>query len=523
VDIVIKLKAVWDNPYLQEDVSLDMLAISPSGKQITLPCFYESGESGKASFWKARFTPQETGTYSCSFRLKAAKKASSTSDPVAFDVSPSGKRGFLHTHSAWTLRFDDGTLFRGIGENIAWESRKRDDSKFFPGLHERSDVYNYDLMLPTLARNGGNFFRTWICAWNLPIDYKREINNIRYTSSDDFYNPSAVARLDHLVELSESSGLYIMLTLGTGGYHIRDGGVVSSPDAFFAAPEARERYKNRLRYIVARWGYSTSIAMWEFFNEVDNVQHNGRQTPINGRDIVDWHEQMSVYLKQIDPYGHIVTTSISHRDIEGLNSISTIDINQKHIYNNTSIIPSEINRYVDAFDKPYIIGEFGYEWDWSKNFDNFANGMDVDFRRGLWYGLFSPTPVLPMSWWWEYFDVRRMTPYFRGVKEISDQMLAQGDSSFRPLRVEAGSVHAFGLKCGDVIYVYLFNPEHSTYLRDVVIHAEGNAKYNVRSYEPATMLYGDVTKTSVSTSVVTLNEIALGSEKEILYILKPAG
>jgi hypothetical protein len=520
-DIEIELIAQWQNPYLQEEVALNMLVTSPSGKKMILPCFYESGESGKISRWKARFAPQETGRYSYMFQLSERKSVYADSKPQTFESQPSGKPGFLHIKSDWALQFDNGMYFRGIGENICWESRDNDDSKFFRELHERADVYNYDYMLPDLARNGGNFFRTWMCAWNLPIDYKRRFNNSRYTASDDFYNPSAIARMERLIELADSLDLYIMLTLGTGGYHVREGGVVSSTDEFFVNPKAKERYKNRLRYIVARWGYSPSIAMWEFFNEVDNVQHNGRQTPIKSEDIVQWHDEMSAYIKQIDPYGHIVTTSISHRDIEGLNTVSGIDINQKHIYNKTSLIPSEINAYTTTFKKPYIIGEFGYEWDWSKNFDDFAYGMDIDFKRGLWYGLFSPTPVLPMSWWWEYFDARRMTPYFRGVREISDQMLAAGNGSFEPLSVEAANVHALGVRCGKIMFVYLFNPEHSTYLSDVIIHVDGNKKYHIQSYEPATMLYQDVTKVSASPSVITLNKIALGVEKEILYVLKP--
>lgn len=51
----------WKNPYLQEDIALDMFITSPSGKALTLPCYFESGESGKESVWKARFSPQETG------------------------------------------------------------------------------------------------------------------------------------------------------------------------------------------------------------------------------------------------------------------------------------------------------------------------------------------------------------------------------------------------------------------------------------------------------------------------------
>ena len=37
---------------------------------------------------------------------------------------------------------------------------------------------------------------------------------------------------------------------------------------FFTDVRAKADYKNRLRYLVARYGYSTSVFAWEFFNEV---------------------------------------------------------------------------------------------------------------------------------------------------------------------------------------------------------------------------------------------------------------
>lgn len=37
---------------------------------------------------------------------------------------------------------------------------------------------------------------------------------------------------------------------------------------FFTNAEAIADYKNRLRYLVARYAYSTSVFAWEFFNEV---------------------------------------------------------------------------------------------------------------------------------------------------------------------------------------------------------------------------------------------------------------
>src|SRR5690606_24826361 len=160
--------------------------------------------------------------------------------------------------------------------------------------------------------------------------------------------------------------------------------------------------------------------------EIDNVQFRNKEKPIPTASIVQWHDEMSEYIKKTDPYQHIVTTSISHRDLDGLNSIKNIDINQKHIYKSTASIPATVIEYEKNFGKPYVIGEFGYEWDWSINFDDIAEGKDSDFKRGLWYGLFSPTPVLPLSWWWEYFDNRGVDVYMVNVRKILDKMMRTG-------------------------------------------------------------------------------------------------
>lgn len=308
VEFDIKLKAKFDNPYMQEDIKLDMSLISPSGQKIFLPCYYDNGNSGDISVWKARFAPREVGEYRYSFELYKSGRKKSVSKEGCFFVNATNEPGFLRTKSDWVLSFDNGQVFRGVAENICWESRANDDSKYFKDLHELSSRYNYDYLLTNFSKNGGNFFRTWICSWNLPIDYKGNFNNNRYVCSDNYYNPSALARLDHLIELSESLDLYIMLVLGQGGYTLKDRGLVNNSEEFFSELKARAWYKNRLRYIVARWGYSTSIAMWEFFNEVDNVQYSNKQNPIDGKKIVSWHDEMSRYIKQIDPFGHIVTT-----------------------------------------------------------------------------------------------------------------------------------------------------------------------------------------------------------------------
>lgn len=513
-DFEIRLTARYDNAYLQEQVALDMLITAPSGEERLLPCYWVEGASGSESRWEARFTPQQAGRYTCRFRLTEQGRETSLSKPVRLDVQAEAvSRGILRLRDYWTLAYDDGTPFRGIAENICWESRANDDSRFFKALHEQHDKYNYDYMLPLFAGNGGNFVRVWMCGFNFPIDQHDHFNNLRYEPSEAYYNPSAIARLDHFVDLCERLDIHAMLCMGQGA--------VRADREFFTGEEQARRYMNRLRYIVARWGYSPAIGMWEFFNEIDNIQYRDANNPIPDADIVAWHARMSKYLKSIDPYEHPVTTSISHRDLEGLNAVSDIDINQKHIYRNTGIIPAEILRYENRFGKPYVIGEFGYEWDWSKNFDEFGEEMDRDFRRGLWYGIFSPTPLTPMSWWWEYFENRGMMTYFKGVRQISDRMLADGKGSFEQLTAVCQPAEAMCVRCGDAVYVYVYNNSaEELKSADLTVNLGCSGAYTVETFDPGTCTWQSGERLPTPGRFV-LGNVALAPYGERIYLFKP--
>ena len=178
-DFSIVLQGTWNNPYLQEEVTLDMVLTAPSGKTLTLPCFFVEGKSGAESRWAARFTPQEQGRYNYVFRYAEHGRPVSESPQGGFEAGKPAGHGILHPRDNWTLAFDDGTPFRGVAENICWESRDSDDSKFFSDLHEQADRYNYDVMLPQFAGAGGNFCRMWMCSWNFPIDRHDRFNNSR--------------------------------------------------------------------------------------------------------------------------------------------------------------------------------------------------------------------------------------------------------------------------------------------------------------------------------------------------------
>lgn len=247
------VSASYKNPFAANDIKLDMHLIAPSGKELFLPCYYVSGDT-VFSVWKARFAAQEAGTYTYSFQLIRGAHKTVSPDTASFTVLPSNKNGFLHTDGFWTLKFDSGKLFRGIGENVGWESRSFENPK-----------WTYDYLLSNLAHSGANFFRTWMCSWNLPIEWRKVSSTTRYENTTDYYNPGGIERMDRLADMADSLGLYFMLTLESGGslsnefwYDSDSSGKRQiNPAGFFTLNGARQKYKDKLRYIVARWGYST--------------------------------------------------------------------------------------------------------------------------------------------------------------------------------------------------------------------------------------------------------------------------
>ena len=506
----VALAGEWENPYLQEEAALDMVLTAPSGKELVLPCFYKSGDCA-ASVWEARFTPQEKGKYTYFFRYSEDGKVASESAPATFKSRRSRLQGILHVRDNWTLVYDNGKPFRGVGINLCWESRTEDDSKFFSDLHEQHDRFNFDAMLPDFAKNGGNFTRMWICDWNFPIDRQDGFNNHRYTETTEYMNESACARLDHVLGLCEDLDIKIMLCMGQGN--------VKPHREFFNCPCAKTRYRNYLRYIVARWGYSPAVGMWEFFNEIDNVQHNDPAGVIPAEEIVAWHDEMSTYLAGLDPFQHIRTTSISHRDLNGLNDLANLDINQKHIYNATHVVPETIDAYSAKHNKPYIVGEVGYEWDWSKNFDDFADGMEMDFRRALWYGLFSQTSLTPMTWWWEWFDEHKTIPYMKNARLVSDLMLKAGKGQFEKFQTTKNDkAEAYAVRCGKQTFVYVYNGNEEV-LDEISVEIGKNGKVKVSVLDPEAV---KIVKAGTMKAEGTLKfeELGLNKWEEKVFVIK---
>jgi len=145
---------------------------------------------------------------------------------------------------------------------------------------------------------------------------------------------------------------------------------------------------------VARWGHSTHIFAWELFNEADITQYPTFDA------VVDWHKEMSEYLKQVDPNRHLVTTSVSQKTTGArLWDIASIDFAQSHIYG-PDMAARALDQYLKMRDlkKPFFIAEYGRGTSLAEA-DQDRLGRDL--RDALWGTFMLPIAGSAMPWWWD--------------------------------------------------------------------------------------------------------------------------
>nr|MCU0874692.1 DUF5060 domain-containing protein [Pirellulaceae bacterium] len=195
-----------------------------------------------------------------------------------------------------------------------------------------------------------------------------------------FYNPTDCFILDQLVDAGERRGLYLQLCLITRDLYMNSLRDEQSGEYAQAIRDA----KNLLRYSVARWGYSTQVAAWEYFNEIDPRLPTDR-----------FYDELGAYLEQIDVYRHLRTTSTwapSPKDwkhprldiAETHHYIRPADKEQGHDEVAVVLQRTELLRE-HAPRRPIQLGEFGLAEDnWQRSAYMKQDAALVHFHNSLW-------------------------------------------------------------------------------------------------------------------------------------------
>lgn len=441
LEISFLLKALYDNPFDPQQIAVSGVFTDPQGKKWVVPGFWyqpyqrslknqvEQVEPIGPGSWRIRFTPGRPGIWRCQILVRD-KKDSLSKALGQFRVIPSQNPGFVRRsrRTPFFLSYENGKPFFLVGENLGWSGPR--------------GTYDYEEWLRKLSRAGANFARIWMSQWDLGIEWTPGQGKGLFGGPGRYALDNAW-RLDFILEEAQRRGIYLMFCLDTYGmlkadpgllgegawkhhpYYRKNGGPCEKPQEFFTSPEAKRLYRNRLRYLVARYGWATHLLAWEFWNEVNLV------SDYDPSKVLEWHREMSSYLKAIDPYRHLITTS--YANLEGDFSVwrlPTIDFAQGHHYgdgstpaDSTPILVEISYRMTERLKKPYLIGEFGIDWRASDvRYD--PKGVGVNFHNGLWAGLLGRAMGGGCIWWWDNYIhplnlYHQFTPLAKWVKLLS--------------------------------------------------------------------------------------------------------
>ncbi len=408
-ELTVTFTGPFSNPYDYDEILVRGIFTAPSGKKDTMEGFYMSNYSLNTSTgsltptgsngFRIRYAPVETGTYTYVVTVRN-HSGTAASTEMSFNATSSTRKGFVRKNESNYLHFDNGEQYIMIGQNLAWQQNNK--------------YLNFKNWTDKLASNNANFIRLWQCHWGLGIEWTgTPYNGLKsYSQVNSFYT-------DKLLEECEAKNIYMMLCINhhgmvsttvnpewsTSPYNAANGGPCSNTTQYFTNSTARALHKNRLRYIVARWGYSRNIMSWELFNEVDWTDNFSSSATVRSA-VRDWHIEMASFLKIIDPFKHLVTTSYAYSDEDpAVWNHSSIDFTQSHFYvgspNFETVLADGVRKDINRYSKPSYTGEFGVNTSQSSLSSLDPNGIHI--HNAVWATLFSGGMGAGSTWWWDTY------------------------------------------------------------------------------------------------------------------------
>lgn len=268
------------------------------------------------------------------------------------------------------------------------------------------------------------------------------------------YNQTDCALVDRLIEEAEKNGIYIHFCLFTRDHYRYPLSNPNSPEYLKAIKDAQKL----LRYAVARWGYSPSIAVWEYFNEMD---------PNAPTEL--FYYKLGEYLEQVDTFLHLRSTS-SWGPAPAVWQHPKLDIADLHWYLRPAWSPlwkDEVSAVIDrakflrkyATDKPAILGEIGLADDrWGKSEYMEQDKEGIHIHNILWASAFSGLSGAAMFWWWDTLDKLNTYHHYKPLSYfISDIPFNTAKLEAKTLVTSSTNIVAMSLASKNRVYCWLHN------------------------------------------------------------------
>jgi len=367
------------NPYDPDQNDVRVRFRSADGKTEERLAF-ANGNGG----WTAYFATKVPGNYRAEFWRNGAVVPMSASDVV---VEADMGRGFLRRNGRF-FRWDNGAGYFPIGFNVGWQN---------PSVAPMPEQFE------KMGKAGLNWARIWACAWDGKNPWISNVEDDKPEPGELW--PPALKRWDDLLDAADKNDIGYQMVLFHHGlfssrvnpnwpehpWNAKNGGFLKDAADFFTDAEAKRRSKMWLRYAVARYGHRPNLIAWELFNEVEWVDARYAD---RWPDIEKWHAEMATYVRELDPYDRLVTTS-SEMEREAL--WESMDFYQPHTYPQN--LRAKIGGTVFTSGKPGFYGEFGPP-------DNAAPEAPRQIRDGIFAGVFAGHAGAGQYWFWDEVDKR---------------------------------------------------------------------------------------------------------------------
>jgi len=396
------------NPYDPAENDVQVEFTDQDGPKEKRLAYYVGG-----GHFASTLVAHKPGTYQVRFFLNG-KLAAKAPRPVV--VQTPLKHGYLGIQGK-RFQWSDGTPYFPIGYDFGW--RGGPDPTVAAGIQR-------------MGRAGCNWSRIWTSHWDMknpfwPSDAAhplptRQLREEPLRIWDEITNAAEKSGVDFQFVLFHH-GPYSTTTDSNWGEHpwnTKNGGFLADPTDFFSDPEAKRRTKIWLRYAVARYAHSPSIMAWELFNEVQWVDAI-KKNPDRVNDVAKWHREMAKYIRSLDPYHHLVTSSSNESLDHGI--FNDMDYLQPHTY------PANVLGAIGGYRFKKKIGFFG-------EFGPPGGGDHAkQVRDGIYGGTLAGHAGAGQYWFWDQVQSRGLLPSFSAARKVIDESGLLLHTDGKPLNV----------------------------------------------------------------------------------------
>lgn len=476
------------NPFDPDEIRVEAHLVSPSGVKKVAPAFFYAAKHGEmeGDDWRVRFSPDEKGQWEGDL-VVIGPHGEKDSESFEFECTMPALPAPIRVCRQNPAYFEraDGEFFYPLGHNVCWGS-----------------VADYEAHFSKMHQNGENWSRIWIAPWNVDIEWSDRKPGFHGLGQ---YNLKNAEKLDQIMDLAERYAIELQLVLHehcriatqwnpewqNNPYNKALGGPCDLPPDFFTDPEALRLERNRIRYIIARWGYSSRVMAWELFNEVNLGDGFDQKTD------TAWHLAMAQYIKKTDPHGRMVTTSYAGEPNSEVFSLPEIDFTQLHVYDEAIVEKFiEAVKPMSEYNKPYFIGEFGR---------NSADGVDkkdtkgMFLHTGIWAQFMMPSGGNAMSWWW--YDLIKPSNLYHRFGSLNafatgiDRRNEKWNWQYGGLAKDSQSPRVLSLTSPRTVMFWIYNPKILPYTEkmpesmpdiegEITIENLSPGKWTLEKWEP---------------------------------------